>query len=350
MKLISVECKTPFFAGGRRLHDNVFASRDDIPGSMIRASLARMILRNCPLYHPQSTDPHGRHNWVYIRDVEKCSSCQLYDACKSFSDWHFGFLKPKGVEPVIPEDKICKMNRDHGFHSNNEDSCNYCGGRLENTTGWKKDRKLIKVNKITTTKTAIDRFTRTAQIGSLYTVESIYSPDLTWEFEWDGTPEIYFQVGDLLELGKYTSSGYGQFTVTGVDDAEPARCILDLPIKLFLMSEAIITPEHMDNQPASDDKYLCRWKKALFPNLKALKLTNVQAELDIYRGYDTTKGWGKAFKEPCLIVGKGAIFEFKLDGSDDEAGKELANLIRNGIGLETNNGFGKLKQIIRKID
>lgn len=348
MKRISVECKTPFFAGGKRLHDNVFISREDITGSMIRASLAKKILRNCPLHQPQSIDPLGRHNWIYIRDVEKCSSCSQYYVCKSFSNWQFGFLKPKGAEPVNPEDKICKMNRDHGFHSHNEASCNYCGGRLESTTGWKKDGKLLKINKIRTNRTAIDRFTRTAQIGTLHTVEAIYSPDLAWEFDWDGTIEFYFQVGDLLELGKYTSSGYGQFIVTGVDDAEPILYSFDLPIKLILISEAMIASEHIDSEPVSDNEYINKWKSALFPDIKILKLVNVQAELDIYRGYDTTKGWGKAFKEPCLIVGKGATFEFELNSYKTEAEKELTNLITNGIGLETNNGYGKLKQIIQK--
>ena len=43
--------------------------------------------------------------------------------------------------------------------------------------------------------------------------------------------------------------------------------------------------------------------------------------------------------EPCLIVGKGTILSL-VDGSEDEAVKELENLIRNGIGLEINNGYG----------
>jgi|LSQX01.1.fsa_nt_gb hypothetical protein len=342
MMLVSVICKTPFFVGKKRLRDNVLLSREDIPGSIIRASLAKKILRNCPLYRPQDMDPHGRHNWVYVRDKETCSSCNQYQVCNSFSDWKIGFLQPKGAMPVTPEDRICKMNKQHGFHSAQDPHCRECAGRLENITGWKKDGQLLKINKMRTTRTAIDRFTRTARDGTLHTIEAIYSPDITWEFEWEGIPD-YFQIGDLIEIGKYTSSGYGEFIVTDLRPKEQQQYSSDSSsVKLFLTSEAMIDAGWMDNEPVSNEEYLKKWKNALFQDLTCLKLKRVQAELDIYRGYDTTKGWGKAFKDPCLVITEGSIFEFESTNSAEKAQEEINQLLRKGIGIETNNGYGKL--------
>ena len=343
---VYLECEGPVFAGQKRLHDNVLTSREDIPGSIIRASLARSILKKCPLFRFDEADPLGRYNWVYVRDEEKCAGCLQYEICRSFSDWKIGFLRPEGIEVLSFHDRVCKNNKNHGLHTGNDTRCRICGGRLEGASGWKKDGQIYEFKRIRTTRTAIDKYTGTAQEGTLHSVEAIYDPDILWVFEAENVPEDVFRPGDVLRLGKYTAVGYGHFVVKKTEEGlkEKSLNISGSEISLMLETEALLPQDAFDNEPVSNEEYINKWNGILFRGLKSLKLISLQAETDVYRGYDTTRGWGNSLKEPYLTIEKGSTFTFEIADLSQAEG-EILNLLNNGIGHETENGYGRLKII-----
>lgn len=378
MSRVELKLESPLMTGGKRIKDNVLQSLDYIPGSVMRAAFAKYILMHCPLYTPEKCDDAGRYNYVYIRDSIKCKGCPFYDSCSNFSSIKFSFFYPKDFQIIPFTARKCKVSNNHGFidtlilpenlkckkcNDENKDSVsNGRIGRMESARGFRMGRQSVKLDREVFTRTSVDPYTLTAKDGSLYSIYAI-KQGITFVGDIDGFEMLNLKIGDEIYAGSYNTVGFGKLTVQNVCIPNQYRNLHDDIIRfnerirnagyspdktyipMLLISDAKLGIEDYDfDKPLSNDEYKSIWKKLLFSDVKPeLNVEKVFSEQDIYKGYDTSKPWGKWEKAPQVLVLKGTTILASTEKPVEEIIDVLNMLEHEGIGRERENGFGKVE-------
>ncbi|RCX13512.1 CRISPR-associated Csx10 family RAMP protein [Anaerobacterium chartisolvens] len=385
MPKVELKMQSPLVIGGKRIKDNVIPSLDYIPGNFVRAAFAKQILLRCPLYVPGEKDKHGRYNYVGLRDGEKCKECELFRLCENFSNIGFSFFYPKGCDILPFTSRRCKTDPDiHQIRDvliyGDRLKCSECKdkdkdkarGRMESAKGYIMGGKSFSVPHISFTRTAIDPYTGTSLDSSLYSINAVNcvmdGNSLVFEGEvWGDGAELISPIQTIM-VGRYSSVGMGRMGIKVLGDEKRQRNnelakglesfnkkireeniqYKDSPedktyIPMLFKSHAKLDFKGMEH-PLDTEEYLERWGQAMFGQEQTqLKVERVYAEYDLYRGYDTSREWGKWEKPPEIRVLKGTVVLLSVQEPMDETVRSLACIEGEGIGGDRLNGFGRVE-------
>jgi len=221
MVKVLLEFISPVLIGKKRSATNFVESRNYIPGSIVRAALAKYIVLNCKAVDDGWDSNLDKLFWVKFWNKEECTTCNLKNLCMNFSDIKISFFYPKGTKPNLLCRLLCKNNEDHGFFSallESDDEavkCTKCppeNSRVEKYAGLIFNNKPYNgLKKAYLGKTAINSFTRTALKGSLFTLVPIVKTcdeGLLFEGEIEGVSVADLNAISEIRIGKYTSSGF----------------------------------------------------------------------------------------------------------------------------------------------
>lgn len=378
MSKIELRLESPLMVGGKRLKDNVLESLDYMPGSVMRAAFAKYILLNCPLYIPDKCDECGRFNYVYIRDNDKCRECTFYDCCSNFSNIKFSFFYPKDFEIIPFTSRKCKSYDEHGFIDMlippKNLRCKRCieknkgliadekVGRLDSARGFRIGEQCVKVEREVFTRTSVDPYTLTAKEGSLYSLYAV-KPGITFTGEIDGFEILNLKAGSEIYVGSYNTVGFGRFRIENISEEHSVKDMYNDILKfnerikdtayghdktyipmLFVSDAKLGIEKYNFDKPLSNEKYKAIWKRLLFTDEMAeFEVEKVFSEQGIYRGYDTSRKWGSWEKDPQVLVLKGTTILASTIKPISETIGILNKLQDEGIGLERENGFGKVE-------
>ena len=365
-KKVEFELLNPLICGGVRISDNFLESESFIRGSVLRAAFANEILLECPLASVKGSN--GELYFIEEKDPKgQCADCPKKDICRSFSDMYFSVAYPLSSIPAPFTIKVCKAKGcEHRLQDtivqNGRLLCQDCERglkRMESAKGFlcqNGDRyRNIKIHTFLTTHTAINYDTHTAEDGKLFTIKAV-PRGTVFTAVIDDCNTGMLQEGTVVYCGKYVSSGYGKMMIRSLTDEPQIKKEqietdirnfqerLDAPKKaaLLFMSDAVLDIQGAQNI-LPNDEYLDIWQKALFGESEtALKVEKVFAETQLYSGYCTSREWGKwKDSQPVLLVKKGT--SVLLDLKDEPRAVEiLTELVWNGAGERTLNGFGQI--------
>ena len=361
MKII-LNFKAPFIVGGNKIDPNYIETMDYIQGNVIRASFAKKILMNCPLYEPNIevvVKGVKRKHWVYIRDGEKCDSCLYKNICKDFSKIKFSYFYPKHCKVVPLTAMKCKIHDNHPFIDCliEERKCPKCNSRVEYLGGFIRDNKLYNVKKSIHTKTSIDSYTKTTVNGKLYTLLAVAATEENSENIYEGHIEGIspkdMELFKELRIGSYTSIGFGKAAIEFKKEEEitfdkEALLSFDKRYKennfcdksknyaaiKFISDCKLDIKRNIDNYMETD-QYRELWKEILA--LKDMKVEKVYTEIFNYRGFNTSK---ENLREEVEIMGrKGSVVVLSSHFKVEEIYKILSSI--DGFGKDIENGFGQ---------
>lgn len=221
---VTVTLKSPLVVADGRAKDNTFEGRDDLPGSVLRRALADRLLGLAGL-------PPG--GWVRS-DLPGLSGPTAALAA-AFGEVHASFLRwaPDGSNPVVPYPASARwagradsepVDGLRAFLDRQEPTGDRWAFDVE-TARW---LRTVGLPRTLVAHVAMDRLTRSAQHGMLYTVQAIAE-------SWKGGPtcfvgevrcpddlvgEVARRLEEVSALGKATRAGHGQVEVK-VGDAGP---------------------------------------------------------------------------------------------------------------------------------
>lgn len=362
--------------GGVKLNNNFLISTDYISGAVVRAGFANDILFDCKHYD-EIYD--GRKHIVAYRGSE-CEGCSNVNICKNFSDMYFSFLFPKDTAYAPLTMKTCKaygtehLVQDIIFN-NNSIKCSKCSdgiGRMENMKGLinVKSLKEYKVKRNISTHTAINYATRTAKDGSLFQIDAIKRGEI-FSGIIDDKDSGLLEVGKIIYIGKYSSSGFGKIKIHGISDYQ-AEDIEDRIDKfnnkkdkisidkdkidkdklfssiLFRSDAKIFDKQQLSDKSLTTEEYKEIWKKAIFGDNDIIHIEKVFAQNFLYSGYDTSidtsgdnENWQKD-SEVHTQMGTSVLISFDLS-QRGRAIELLKGIEENGVGNDTNAGYGQVE-------
>jgi len=366
---VKLDFSSPVILGGRKTVSNYIESIDYIQGNVMRASLARYILNKCTEFnYDEIVEVNGqlKKNWVYFRDKEGCKSCKLANLCKKFSSLKFSYFYPKDAVVLPLTSMVCKLDESHGYIDlllHNKE-CPECGkdGRVESATGYIRDNKKYNVKKMFLTKTEIDRYTKIARDGRLYSLVSVSE---TSKNENSYTGYIYGLTEDDLKninelrVGKYISIGYGKCIISKIDENEMQREELlnklqdfnnkykDLNINnaendfnyfaIKFISDVKLNVNTDLSKYMTTAEYIALWQDILKID-KRFEISKMYCETFNFRGFDLSRADSDIREKPSIMLEKGSVILFKTKEKFEEVLEYFINL--KGIGEENENGFG----------
>ena len=361
-KLVKFRFESDVICGGIKTNDNFLKTVDIINGAVLRAAFANDILLDCP-FAEETVD--GKKYQVVYRG-EKCGSCEHKNVCEKFSDMTFSFLIPENSMPAPFTARACKA---HGTAHPIMDTvmesgilkCKECDGRMESLKGIvdKDTFSTVRIPHSSTTHTAIDPNTRTAKTGSLFSVEAIRKGCI-YECEIDDMDSGMLYEGKVVYIGKYSSSGFGKIKIISVEDTvgydvEKAVDEFNRKFKdkdgvnyasVLFLSDAKLDINRTDNAPKTEAEYREIWKERLFGKEAPVEVEQVYAQNYMYNGYEMSSGEYKVVSE--MLTEKGSSILVSFRGGDEDAVDFLKKIQEEGIGRDTNLGYGKV-QVCGKI-
>jgi hypothetical protein len=352
---------SPLIIGGQKLNSNYIESIDYIPGNVLRAAFARVILNHCTAYsgEVEEIDGQKRVNWVHYRNKESCKKCKYKRICERFSDIKFGFFYPQGTTPIVMSQMVCKNDEKHSLVDsltyNKANGCPTCKGRLEYTKGFSLDNKIFKTKKSIYTRVEIDRYTKTSKDGRLYTLMPVLEEYFVGEIQ--GIEESELDLFDDLRVGSYVSVGFGRCKLEKEKELKEDKNKILLNMQKFsnkykevnnkkdnlnyfallLETDARVKLENLEGYKTTEEY------KNILANLLNLnsdfKIDKVYLETNIYRGYDTSMV-GDTREEAVYQILKGSVFIISSSKNFEEIKNNFSELT---IGEENLNGFGKIR-------
>lgn len=360
-KLVKFNFETNVISGGIRLKPNFLKSVDVINGAVLRAAFANDILIDCP-FAEEITE--GKKYQVLYRG-EKCGNCEHKNICKNFSDMKFSFLRPEGTIPAPFTARTCKAHgTDHCvmdiIMKSGTIQCTVpeCKGRMENLKGIIKADTFqsVSIPHSISTHTAIEPCTRTAKNECLFSIESIKNNRI-YECEIDDCDSGMLYEGKVIYIGKYSSSGFGKIRIVSVEDIR--ECNVRERIRVFnektdnkaadlqyaailLLSDAKLDIDKYADGIKTNDEYKSIWKRAFFGEDSCFNIEQVYAQNYYYNGFDTSvpDEDRQHSSEYLTEMGTSVLVSFKE--GDEEALCALEKLSQNGIGRDTECGYGQI--------
>ncbi|WPX08785.1 hypothetical protein [Anaerocellum danielii] len=362
--------KSPVLVGGRKSATNFIESINYIPGSVVRAALAKFIVLNCKIQRDIYDESSEKRFWVEFKNKEECQRCEFINLCKNFKEIKISFFYPKGTKPNPLCDMICKNNEEHGFYSellygreDKEAKCLKCpegNNRVEKYAGLVLDGKPYSgIERMYMGKTAINHFTKTALKGSLFTLAPIIKtcPDgIVFEGVIEGISEEDLKKIDQLRIGKYTSSGFGMACLSlgerkeeenKVDPKEKAKrfsskykeIVKDADsnfIALYFVSDILFKVDNLPTGYIPTQEYLEIIKDAIgIP--QEFDIYKIFSQINLFRGIDTSKN-DFSPKQIMYSAQAGTVLVLKTQKSIDEAVEKLLEF--KGFGQKVEDGYG----------
>ena len=387
LKKVKVKACSNIMVGGLRTADNFLTSEEVISGAVIRAGFATDILLNNPNYEfDVPSKDECKYNYVYYNE-NLCNglSEEEKEIYKKFSNMKFSFFYPNDSIPAPLTAKVCKTCgtehhlKDIVFENKalvcqdcekelskkknlDKEKVNKIPKRMENLKGlihWDNENKKYvstKVEKSLSTHTAINYSLHTARDGSLFSVKAIKKgTEFVGYIDDCDTGLIY--IGKIIYVGKYSSNGFGKLQITDISDVtlEDLKSRIDAfnekfkgnenkkYISMLLLSDGKLLSFENDTNIviSSTNKYNELWKKAIFGDNDIFTIEKIFAQNIFYSGFDTSKEYGNWRNSPEIITLKGTSFKISYDiQNEEQALKVLNQLEQNGIGRDTNNGYG----------
>lgn len=387
LKKVKVKACSNIMVGGLRTADNFLTSEEVISGAVIRAGFATDILLNNPNYEfDVPSKDECKYNYVsYNENLCNGLSEEEKEIYKKFSNMKFSFFYPNDSIPAPLTAKVCKTcGTEHHLKDivfeNKALVCQDCEKelskkknldkekvdkipkRMENLKGlihWDNENKKYvstKVEKSLSTHTAINYSLHTARDGSLFSVKAIKKgTEFVGYIDDCDTGLIY--IGKIIYVGKYSSNGFGKLQITDISDVtlEDLKSRIDAFNEKFkgnenkkyismllLLDGKLLSVENDTNIViSSTNKYNELWKKAIFGDSGIFTIEKIFAQNIFYSGFDTSKEYGNWRNSPEIITLKGTSFKISYDiQNEEQALKVLNQLEQNGIGRDTNNGYG----------
>lgn len=367
-KYVEFLLESDVMTGGIRVADNFLESLDYISGSVLRAGFAWNILYQCP-YADELTE--DKTNFVSYRDKEKCKGCPNGEYCKEFGNMKFSFLYPKDAVPAPLTLKECKAGgTEHcvmdTIAENGKLACSKCGGRMESVKGYvnAKTGKKIKIHKNLSVHTAIDIYSGTALEGSLHSVNALSHGQVFYGFIDDCSTDM-IKEGTVVRVGKFSSCGFGKLKVIKSEKIEDEnRQDMEKRISQFnerfkfgnnnkeyapmlFLSDAALGFENVDNKVSASGDYKAIWQNNIFSKDSPLHIEKVFAQNYSYSGFDTSIKEDKDImrrKDPVILTKGGTSILVSYDLKDkQQAVSELVQTSENGIGKDTDAGFGAVE-------
>ena len=357
---VRIKALSPLLIGTKSSQSNFRTTLQYIPGAVVRASLAAMLLTK------DGDNENSKINWV----SPSGGNGNFPTLRKAFSDIKITQFLPENYR--FPPLTAVKCKFDCCNHSH-DTLCKYiglkynewvhCGERPERVKGFiRNDNGECVEDPLTmvVTRSAINRFTGTSQDEMLFSIEVLTPPvEFARPFEFTGTisgsfnlDELKCVVEDGLNIGGYQTAGYGKCEVKIGDPISDSNIeeSLGSRIKLFgnripitLLSDAFVKLKVPDDK--SEEGFLAAYQKALFPEpLEAVTLVKVFAQHTQWRGFDTSKKTGY-LKKSMRIIKAGAVFILEASEWTEDLISRLADLHENGICLEKDdamNGYGQV--------
>lgn len=358
---LKLKMLSPLIIGGQKLNSNYIESIDYIPGNVLRAAFARVILNHCTVYNGEVEEIDGqkRVNWVHYRDKEGCKKCRFKEVCKKFSNIKFGFFYPQGAVPIVMSQMVCKNDEKHSLVDsltyNKVNGCPTCKGRLEYTRGLSLGDKIFKAKKSIYTRVEIDRYTKTSKDGRLYSLMPVLEEYFVGEIQ--GIEEADLDLFEDLRVGSYTSVGFGKCRLEKEKQLEEDinKTLSNMQkfsnkykeinnkkddlnyFALLFETDARVKLENLEGYKTTEEY------KSILADLLNLnsdfKIDKVYLETNAYRGYDTSMV-GDTREEAVHQILKGSVVVV----SSKKDFKQIYNEFREfTVGQETLNGFGKVK-------
>lgn len=388
---LTLEARSPLVVGGKKLGDNYNRSLGYVPGSVVRAAVARAILDRCPYFDP-AAEATLRY-WVTCREAPLCAECAAREWCRVFGRIVFRDALPAGTRAVPLTALQCKRDPDHplvdtllaearqelGVKRRDRLVCPVCGprSRLETAhadAAGPDDGRRVNLRRQLVSRVSLDRSTRTSARGNLYTL------DLLSDYQEHGRLrlEATFSVPDAtsptppfttLRVGGDVSGGAGKLVVAGaeaVPAGESAAAIAERVqafnrrlglteanwwyFSLTLASDADLglaeRLEALQVSPAQvpTHSYLQLVGEALAAEIHP-ELVLVQAflEHEVRRGWDTSRNANGTRRPPALWTRRGSVFLARLPAQHmEDAHARLALLEREGLGRNRETGCGQV--------
>lgn len=361
-KLVKFTFESDVISCGTKTNNNFLQTVDIINGAVLRAAFANDILIDCP--YAEEIFNGKKYQAAYRGS--KCDGCEHEMVCRKFSDMSFSFLMPENSMAAPFTAKACKTcGTEHPIMDTVMENgilrCIKCGGRMENLKGIidRDDFSSVKIPHSVTTHTAIDLHTRTADSGSLFSVEAIKKGSV-YECEIDDCNSGMLYVGKTVYIGKYSSCGYGKIKVASIEDVpkyEVKKAIAQFNERfkcsggkkyasVLLLSDAKLDIDKVGNTPVTTEEYKRIWKERLFGIDAPVEVEQIYAQNFLYNGYEMSGGDYKIVSE--MLTEKGSSVKISFGADDEKAVDFLEKLQENGIGRDTNIGYGKI-QICGKI-
>ncbi len=354
-KLVKFRFESDVICGGIKTNDNFLKTVDIINGAVLRAAFANDILLDCP-FAEEAVD--GKKYQVAYRG-EKCGSCEHKNVCEKFSDMTFSFLIPENSMPAPLTARACKANGTaHPIMDTVMESgmlkCKICGGRMESLKGIidRDTFSTVKIPHSSTTHTAIDLNTRTKKSGSLFSVEAIRKGCI-YECEIDDMDSGMLYEGKVIYIGKYSSSGFGKIKIISIEDVaeyDVEKAVDEFNEKfkdeeglnyasILFLTDAKLDINKNDNTPKTEAEYREIWKKRIFGENAPVEVEQVYAQNYMYNGYEMSSGEYKVVSE--MLTEKGSSIKVSFKSGDANAIEFLKKIQEEGIGRDTNLGYGK---------
>lgn len=356
-KLVKFIFESDVISCGVKTSNNFLQTVDIINGSVLRAAFANDILADCPY----ADEPFNGKNFQAAYRGSQCDDCEHALICKKFSDMSFSFLIPENSMAAPFTAKACKTcGTAHPIMDtlmeNGILECKNCKGRMENLKGIidRKNFSSIKVPHNTSTHTAIDMNTRTAADGSLFSIEAI-KKGCVYECEIDDLDSGMLYVDKIIYIGKYSSNGYGKIRIISIEDVTQYNVRQAVEefnqrfeckgnrryASILFLSDAKLNIDKLEGRPKTTQEYKRHWKERLFGINAPVEVEQVYAQNFLYNGYVTYGKMNTTVQE--MLTEKGSCVKISFDAKDDTVIDFLENLSKNGIGKDTNIGYGKIQ-------
>lgn len=362
-KLVKFLFESNVISAGIKTNNNFLKTEDVINGAVVRAAFANDILLDCE-YAEETID--GKQYWLSERDPSShpfCAQCCNKNKCKMFSEMSFSFLVPENSIPAPFTSKMCKScGTVHPVMDTIMDNgalkCKECEGRMENLKGIinKDSYESVKVRHSISTHTAIDSNSRTAANGKLFSIEAIRKGQI-YQCEIDDCDTGMIYEGKIVYLGKYSSSGFGKLRIISVEDIaernvpEAVRKFNDRfkeddekeYASILFLSSAKLDVDSCSSVPLTTEEYKKIWQERLFGNAAPVDVEQVYAQNIPYHGFDTSEYYkDNSNNRTDILTEQGSSVKVSFPKGSTEAISFLEKLEENGIGRDTNVGYGKI--------
>ena len=366
---IKVIPKSPLLIGTHTTESNFRDTKLTIPGSVIRAALARAICEQDGNKSIDSEDENGS----YILPVEGVTN--FPNLRKVFSELRFNELTPKvQSEPYPMSMRKCKNNSSHKkvdilaamLNKSFDMKCEDCNDRLAKIDAYEDftDAESATIT-VTSMHSGIDKYRGTAKDELLFSIRALapntgingveFCGNITGDVDLD---ELNILCRTPLHIGAMITKGFGECDVVFNEISIPddnkmqdriikfnelihkdKKIINDvfhdapLLVPITLMSDAIV-----DIAEPKDGKYL----EAYSSIIKPFKLIHIITKHRYTRGYDT-RGSKEKRKDVRLVMQAGSVLVLQVDNLDVATIDMLKKIEAEGIGSETNDGYGAIR-------
>lgn len=373
---VALTLESPALVGDRREPSAYFLpSRDFIPGSVLRAALARAIKEDCPHYSDGE-----RLNWVRFVDGPECAACRWRGLCRFFDAVRVSHLYISGARPAPLTAYRCKSESDNHpafdtLFACGETSCPDCGCRAERAGGYLDGaRRAVPVKRRLIMRLKVDPYRGVSEEGQLFALRileegqkfcgSLHVPDAA-----EPIPDSV-----TLRLGAKTTVGLGRATATLV----PARAsdtgdsleerVIRFQEKacnwcgqtgedkeeytyfsLTLLADTIPDRElKARNGRVPTDVLRRELALAVLPSASPMtergaEAVRIVSDFKVYGGYQTAEP-GAGRQPTVLHIATGSVFVYRMRGNlDDEVLQSLRLLEEGGVGAKTVDGYGAVR-------